>query len=64
LCKDIREYLGARGLRGKSTMCGESAGIPLILAGPGVPAGRSVATPVSLVDFHPTVLDCAGQLQE
>lgn len=57
---DHGENLGARGLWGKSTMYEESAGIPLILAGPDIPAGRTVATPVSLVDFHPTVLDCAG----
>lgn len=57
---DHGENLGARGLWGKSTMYEESAGIPLILAGPDVPAGRVVETPVSLVDFAPTVLDCAG----
>ena len=57
---DHGENLGARGLWGKSTMYEESAGIPLILAGPDIPAGRACGTPVSLVDFHPTVLDCAG----
>ncbi|UCH74631.1 MAG: sulfatase-like hydrolase/transferase [Rhodospirillales bacterium] len=57
---DHGENLGARGLWGKSTMYEESAGIPLILAGPDIPEGRTVQTPVSLVDFNPTVLDCAG----
>lgn len=34
--------------------------VPLILAGPGLPAGRRVAPPVSLVDLAPTVLDLVG----
>ena len=38
----------------------ESAGIPLLLAGPDIPGGRVVETPVSLIDIYPTVLDCAG----
>ena len=33
--------------------------IPLLFAGPGVPAGRSVAAPVGLVDVAPTVLALA-----
>jgi choline-sulfatase len=57
---DHGENLGARGLWGKSTMYEESAGIPLILSGPDIPRGKTVATPVSLVDFFPTVLECVG----
>jgi choline-sulfatase len=57
---DHGENLGARGLWGKSTMYEESAGIPLILSGPDIPRGKTAATPVSLVDFFPTVLDCVG----
>ena len=53
------ENLGARGLWGKSTMYEESAGIPPILAAPGIPAGKAVDAPASLMVFHPTVLDCA-----
>ena len=34
--------------------------VPLILRGPGVPAGLRVAAPVSLVDVVPTVLGLAG----
>jgi arylsulfatase A-like enzyme len=34
--------------------------VPLILRGPGVPPGRRVDTPVSLVDLVPTVLAMAG----
>jgi arylsulfatase A-like enzyme/Tfp pilus assembly protein PilF len=35
--------------------------VPLIMAGPGVPAGRAVTAPVSLVDVVPTVLDLLGE---
>jgi choline-sulfatase len=34
--------------------------VPLILAGPGVPAGHVCSTLVNLVDIAPTVLDAAG----
>jgi len=57
---DHGDNLGARGLWGKSTMYEEIAGVPLILVGPGVPRGRSVATPVSHVDCFPTILETAG----
>ena len=57
---DHGESLGARGLYGKFTMYEESAAIPLIMAGPDVPAGRVVETPVSLVDIAPTALEGVG----
>jgi choline-sulfatase len=57
---DHGENLGARGLWAKSTLYEDSAGIPMIMAGPGVPENRVVKAPVSLVDVFPTVLDCAG----
>jgi choline-sulfatase len=57
---DHGDNLGARGLWGKSTMYEEIAGVPFILAGPGVPAGKRVDTPVSHVDAFPTILEGAG----
>ncbi len=54
---DHGESRGARGLFGKFTMYEESAGVPLLVSGPGVPQGRVVRTPVSLVDVFPTVLE-------
>jgi choline-sulfatase len=57
---DHGDNLGARGLWGKSTMYEESAGVPLILAGPDIPAGLSCATPVSHVDLFPFFLEGAG----
>jgi choline-sulfatase len=58
---DHGDNLGARGLWGKSTMYEESAGIPMILAGPGLPQGKVCKTPVSLADFYPTVLQTVGE---
>ncbi len=57
---DHGENLGARGLFGKFTMYEESAAIPLIVAGPDVPRGKHVATPVSLLDIFPSALDAVG----
>ena len=57
---DHGENLGTRGLWAKNTLYEESAGIPLILFGPDVPAGRVIKDPVTLVDVFPTVLDCVG----
>ena len=51
---DHGDNVGARGLWGKSNMYEESAAIPLIMAGPDVPAG-TCATPVSLLDVSATI---------
>ena len=57
---DHGDNVGARGLWGKSTLYEESAGVPLIMAGRDVPAGRVVATPVSHIDCAPTILEAVG----
>ena len=57
---DHGDNLGTRGLWGKATMYEESAGIPMILAGAGVPAGAACATPVTLCDAAATILDAVG----
>ena len=57
---DHGDNLGTRGMWGKSTMYEESAGIPLIMAGPDVPAGSVCATPVTLVDAFPTIIQALG----
>lgn len=41
-------------------LCFDPAAGPFILAGPGIPAAKRVARPVSLIDLYPTVLDMAG----
>ena len=58
---DHGDNLGARGLWGKSTMYEEIAGVPFLLAGPGIPRGRVVDTPVSHVDAFPTLVEIAGE---
>ena len=58
---DHGEMLGNHGMWTKMLMNEDSAGIPLIMSGPGVPAGRTVATPVSLVDCYPTIVEGAGE---
>lgn len=57
---DHGDNMGARGLWGKSTMYEESAGVPLILAGPGIAAGARCAVPASHVDLFPFFLEAVG----
>src|SRR5579862_2371506 len=57
---DHGDNLGTRGLWGKSTMYEETAGVPLIMVGAGIPVGRVVATPTSHVDVYPFVMQCVG----
>ena len=57
---DHGDYLGDHGMIGKSSFYEASCHVPLILAGPDVPAGKVCATPVSLVDSFPSVLEAVG----
>jgi choline-sulfatase len=58
---DHGESLGEHGeLTHSYTLYDATQRIPLILAGPGVPAGRVVSEPVRLVDLAPTLLGLAG----
>jgi choline-sulfatase len=57
---DHGEALGKRGLWGKSTMFEEAAAVPLIMAGPGIDAGKRVSTLASLADAHPTIIESVG----
>ena len=58
---DHGDNLGSRGLWGKCTLYEESAGIPMIIAGADVPQGKTITTPVSLVDCYPTILQGVGE---
>jgi choline-sulfatase len=57
---DHGDNLGTRALWGKATMYEESAGVPMLLAGPDVPQRASCPTPVDLCDLSATILDAVG----
>jgi choline-sulfatase len=57
---DHGDNLGARGLWGKSTMYEESVAVPLIVAGPDLPAAVRAFTPVSLLDIYPFIMASVG----
>ena len=57
---DHGEMLGERGLWYKMSFFEPSARVPLIFKLPGDPGGRRVASPVSLLDLPPTLLELTG----
>lgn len=57
---DHGEMLGNHGMWGKCCMYQEAVGVPLIIAGDGIPAGRVATTEASLVDCYPTILEALG----
>ena len=57
---DHGDNLGARGLWGKQVMYEEAVKVPMILAGPDIPAGVR-REPVSHVDCYPTIMECVGE---
>ncbi len=57
---DHGDMLGEHGMWFKGTMHEGSAGIPMILAGPDVPAGATCDTPVNLIDVYPTAVETVG----
>ena len=57
---DHGDNLGTRHMWGKSIHYEESAAVPMIVAGPGVPQGESCPTPVTLVDIYPSIIDSVG----
>jgi arylsulfatase A-like enzyme len=52
--------LGSHGLLGKQSVYEHSMKCPLIVAGPGVPAGKSTAAFSYLFDLFPTITEAAG----
>jgi len=52
--------LGNHGLMGKQNVYEHSVGVPLLLAGPGLPRGRRVAAFGYLQDVFPTLAELAG----
>lgn len=60
---DHGDMAGSRGMWGKQQLYQESAGIPLIVAGPDVPAGSVCETATSLVDGFATICHLTGASQ-
>lgn len=57
---DHGDHNGNRGLWTKMTLYDESAAVPMIIAGPGMPKSKVVSTLSSLVDIYPTILSATG----
>ena len=57
---DHGEMLGNRGLWCKSFMFEDSVSVPMIVSGPGVPAGQTVEANVNVIDIPPTVAETVG----
>lgn len=54
--------VGSHGLLGKQSVYEHSLRAPLVIVGPGVPAGQHVTALTYLLDIHPTLLGFAGPL--
>lgn len=54
---DHGEAIGAHGILGKANLHEHSTGVPLIMAGPGLPEAKTVSDCVGHVDLFPTILD-------
>ena len=57
---DHGDMMGDHGLWFKSVMYEASVGVPMVVAGPGVPAAKVSGTNVSLVDCFPSALEAVG----
>ncbi|WP_293572658.1 sulfatase-like hydrolase/transferase [Phaeobacter sp.] len=57
---DHGDMMGDQGFWTKQVMYEQSAGVPMIAAGPGFPAGRRVTTGTSLIDIAATAVDVSG----
>lgn len=57
---DHGDMAGAHGLWWKRTYYEQSAGVPLLISGPGIGEGKTISMPVELVDLFPTLCDWAG----
>lgn len=52
--------LGEHRLKGKGSPYEESVHVPLLVRGPGIPPGATVARPAANIDLAPTILEIAG----
>lgn len=52
--------VGSHGLMGKQNQYEHSAGVPLIMRGPGIPGGKKSSVQCYLRDLYPTICELAG----
>lgn len=52
--------LGSHGLMGKQNQYEHTVNVPLIIAGPRIPSGRSIDAQCTLRDLYPTICELAG----
>ena len=57
---DHGDMLGDQGFWTKQVMYEQSAGVPMVISGPGVPKGRTVETGTSLIDLASTAIEVTG----
>ncbi len=57
---DHGDMMGDQGFWTKQVMYEQSAGVPMIAAGPGLPQGRRVSTTTSLLDLAATAIEVTG----
>ena len=57
---DHGEQLGEHGMWWKSSMYEGSVGVPMVVAGPDLPAGKVSQTNVNLTDGFPAIVEAAG----
>ena len=60
LWSDHGYRLGEKGTFAKHCLWEEATHAPLLMAGPGVPAGKVVEEPVELLSVYPTLLELSG----
>ena len=61
---DHGDMLGDQGFWTKQVMYEQSAGVPMIAAGPGIPVGHKVSTATTLLDIAATSIDVTGVKQD
>lgn len=60
LFSDHGWHLGEKKHWGKAALWEQTTRVPLIVAGPGIPAGKKSNAPVELLSLYPTILELTG----